>query len=220
MTARIRTRARVASACRSTLVSDSCTIRNPAWPTGEAIVVVSDTSTSASAVSPPARARSSQLREIAQVLGGARRGAAVLLPQHVERRSQVPQSLGRHVLDLHKRIGLGAARAQVRGDAGADVDRDQGVGDRVVQLAGDAQPLLIEALAGLCLAVLLFAHSQRPAGAHGVADHEGTQDEDEPKRGAGQLHGRLSHAITSTSTSAAPAPTTSERRLSPRTPTV
>ena len=34
-------RARVASACRSTLVSDSCTIRNPAWPTGEAIVVVS-----------------------------------------------------------------------------------------------------------------------------------------------------------------------------------
>ena len=71
-------------------------------------------------------------------------------------------------------------RGDVRARAGLDVDRGEAVGDDVVQVPGDAQPLLGDEPARLLLAGFLqvlgpFLQAEQvvPAGAGRVADEPG-----------------------------------------------
>ena len=85
--------------------------------------------------------------------GGDRR-LGVARAQHAERRTQVGQRLAADLLDVAEGLArlLRVGVLHVGGDAGLDVDGDQRVGDHVVQVAGDAQPLLVDAAPGLLLA--------------------------------------------------------------------
>jgi hypothetical protein len=94
-------------------------------------------------------------------LGGARRrlgGVGVVgLTQHVQDGAELPEPLLARGLDRLQRIGyrLGAGGQDVGGHPGLHVDGGHGVRDDVVQLAGDAQPLLVDAAAGILLGPVL-----------------------------------------------------------------
>ena len=65
-------------------------------------------------------------------------------PQHVEGRTQLPGGVAARLLDGEERLGhlLAALAGQVNGHAGLHLDRRDAVGERVVQLPGDPQPLV------------------------------------------------------------------------------
>ena len=81
---------------------------------------------------------------------GLSRVGVVGLPQHVEDGAQLPQPLLAGGLDRLQGFGgrLRAGGQDVGGHPGLHVDGGHGVGDDVVQFAGDAQPLLVDAPAG------------------------------------------------------------------------
>ena len=100
----------------------------------------------------PGRLRTlEELRQRREVEGRRRRRRVVGVAQEVERRAQVVQRVGGHGHDVLQGF---VAPVQMRGDSGADVDRDESVRDRVVQVARDAHPLVGDAAAVLLLALL------------------------------------------------------------------
>ena len=83
---------------------------------------------------------------------------------------------------------------EIRSDARPDVDRDERVSERVVQLAGDTQtlvgqpaPVLLLALSSLTLRTLAGGCAQRPARANGVAEYERHDHQQQPQTDPGQL---------------------------------
>ena len=102
------------------------------------------TSSVARRARPRARASTSASRSRRPGGRAPGRGPVVAAPQHVEHRAQLAERLLAGVLDGgERRAGLlGLLVQQVQGDAGLHVDERDVVGEHVVQLAGDAQPLL------------------------------------------------------------------------------
>ena len=76
--------------------------------------------------------------------GRVPRRRAVTLAQHLDQRAQLDQRLLARALDDDERLVdlLGVGAAQVEGDRRLHVDERHVVGDDVVQLLGDAQPVL------------------------------------------------------------------------------
>ena len=105
---------------------------------------------------------------------------AVALAQHPEHGVQLAQGLVAGLADRGQGVGrlVGPALQQVGGDPGLDADHPDGVGDHVVQLPGDPQPLLVDPAAGLLLPgplgplgpVAQLGHV-RPPGPHRLAHH-------------------------------------------------
>ena len=100
----------------------------------------------------PSRLRAlDELRQRREVEGRRRRRRVVGVAQEVERRAQVVQRVGGHRHDVLQGF---VAPVQMGGDSGADVDRDESVRDRVVQISRDADALVGDAAAVLLLAFL------------------------------------------------------------------
>ena len=132
--------------------------------------------------------------------GGPRGAAADGSRRTSERRAQVGEGGAAGVLDVAQRpVGLaGVALEQVRRDARLDVDRGHRVGHDVVDLAGDAQPLLAHAPQRLLLGGLhqpLLGHAARPdhlAGGDRQQDESGVADHD--RGDVGEAAGEWDHA--------------------------
>src|SRR5215216_7140082 len=117
-------------------------------------------------------------------------GVAVALAEHAQHGVQLPEGLVAGLADGGQRVGglVGPAVQQVGRDPGLDADHPDGVGDHVVQLPGDAQPLLVDPAAGLLLPgplgplgpVPQLGHV-RPAGPHRLP----------PPHGGQHRHGRV-----------------------------
>jgi hypothetical protein len=84
---------------------------------------------------------------------GGLAGVAVALAEHAQHGVQLTQGLVAGLADRGQRLGglVGPAVQQVGGDPGLDADHPDGVGDHVVQLPGDPQPLLVDPAPGLLL---------------------------------------------------------------------
>ena len=136
-----------------------------------------------------------QLRQRCEVEGRRRRGRLVGGAQQAQRRAQVVQRFSRHLPDVFQRtVGI-VASVEVRGDAGADVDCNERVRDRVVQLARDPQSLVGDPPQALLFALLrdpqvAFAarFAELAPRAHRVADDERAErDTDPDRRVAGEV---------------------------------
>ena len=81
------------------------------------------------------------------------RGVRHVGPQHVEGGAQLAGGVAARLLDGEERIGhrLAALAGQVNGHAGLHLDHRDAVGERVVQLPGDPQPLVAGPAAGRLL---------------------------------------------------------------------
>lgn len=119
---------------------------------------------------------SRQRLELESRRGGDR---LVRLAQEGERGAQVSERGGRDLLDVVQRDGGILGVVEMRRDARADVDGHEGVGERVVQLARDAQTLaghsasaILLAFARLALGPLALGDTQRATGADGVTERE------------------------------------------------
>ena len=95
--------------------------------------------------------------EVAEAVQARRRPPRRVLAgaaQHTEHRADLAQRVGARLVDRRQRDPrlAGLLVHQLQGDAGLDVDQRNVVRQHVVQLAGDAQPLLVGLAAGLELA--------------------------------------------------------------------
>ena len=122
--------------------------------------------------------------------GAGARGASLAAAQHVERAAQLAQRLAAGLLDVgERRAGLlGLVVDQVQGHAGLHVDQRDVVGEHVVQLLGELQPLLARAaLALLLLGARPFAStaSRRDADQLGDGEHDEQPTGDERQLEAG-----------------------------------
>ena len=109
--------------------------------------------------------------EVVKAVQARRRRPGRLLAgaaQHAEHRADLAQGVGARLVDRRQRDPrlLGLLVHQMQGDAGLDVDQRDVVRQHVVELLGDAQPLLVGLAAGLELASALDLREALPAIAH------------------------------------------------------
>ena len=109
--------------------------------------------------------------EVVEAVQARRRRPGRLLAgaaQHAEHRADLAQRVGARLVDRRQcdpRL-LGLLVHQVQGDAGLDVDQRDVVRQHIVELLGDAQPLLVGLTAGLELARLPGLCEALSAAAH------------------------------------------------------
>ena len=136
-------------------------------------------STTRSTGSPVARELATSGQAVEPGRGLAGRG--VVRAQHAERRPQLGERLAAGVLDGEQGVAgvVGPLVQHVGADPRLHRDARQGVGDRVVQVAGDPQPLLGDPAAGLLLARLrqvpgpfLQRDQLGPPAEHRAAEHD------------------------------------------------
>jgi hypothetical protein len=86
--------------------------------------------------------------DVGEARGGSEGRPVVAVAEHVEHRAQLLQLLLARLLDGgQRRPGLlGMLVEEMEGDVGLDVDEGDVVGEHVVELPGDAQPLLARSL--------------------------------------------------------------------------
>lgn len=118
--------------------------------------------------------------------GRERRVAVGAVAQHAEDRAQLADRVAAGVLDRLQRVtGVrGIPVEQLSGGGGLDVDRRERMGHHVVQIARDAQPLLLGAALGLLLARALGEREALPeqlevrvTGAMHIRDQERDRDQ-------------------------------------------
>ena len=146
--------------------------------------------------SPAARARHQAVQLAQAAAVGVLVGA-----QHAERRAQFPlaSALASSIASQRGRHLLAALARQVHRDARLDLDHRDAVRQRVVQFAGDAQPLLHGLAAGRLVAgaLRLFrallhladVHLPHPECHRHAADRDEPSGVEEPSRAAIRAHG-------------------------------
>ena len=189
----IRTLTREASACRTTLVSASCTIRYPAasTPRGRASRRDPHVDAEARRLGPP-----HQLRHVAQARRGRARHLLAGPAQRVQHRLDVRQRFPARLLDRGQR-GPDLLRPlvhQLQRHPRLHVDQRQAVRHHVVQVPGDAEPLLAGLPPARLVRRALLLDRPLPAGlgeGPPVADQLGPGQQEqqpgrEPSRGPGR----------------------------------
>ncbi len=124
--------------------------------------------------------------------GGGLAGRGVVRAEHAQRRPQLGERVAAGVLDGEQGVAgvVGPFVQHVGADPGLHRDAGQGVGDRVVEVAGDPHPLLGDPAAGLLLPGL--GQVPRPflqRGPLGPPAEDGAAEQDRTRRPAGEQRG-------------------------------
>ena len=150
--------------------------------------------------------------------GGARAPRGVVAAaQHVERGAQLVERVAAGLLDVgQRRPGLlGLLVEQVQGHAGLHVDQRDVVGQHVVQLLGQPQPLLAEPAPLLVLGGLGQLGRPLPADADQLRDG---QHDDQPPGDQRQVHGGRAGPVVGSTTVADDEAAVAGRGQQPRRP--